>query len=108
MVETDAHLPQAFPIMIRKIHEFLIEADVTVEEWMAACNLMVQAGKVSSDQRNEVVLVTDVFGIESLVGEYVALMQVAELMSSYAIIRHSRSNAASTKSQGGFLARSDD
>lgn len=55
--------------MIRKIHEFLIEADITVEEWMAACNLMVQAGKVSSDARNEVVLVTDVFGIESLVGE---------------------------------------
>ena len=55
--------------MIRKIHEFLIEADVSVEEWMAACNLMVQAGKVSNEQRNEVVLVTDIFGIESLVGK---------------------------------------
>lgn len=56
--------------MIRKMHEFLVEADVTVEEWMAACNLMVQAGKVSSEQRNEVVLVTDIFGIESLVGKH--------------------------------------
>ena len=37
-----------------------IEADVSVEEWMQACNLMVEAGKVSSEQRNEVVLVTDV------------------------------------------------
>lgn len=55
--------------MIRKIHEFLIEADVSVEEWMSACNLMVQAGKVSNEQRNEVVLVTDIFGIESLVGK---------------------------------------
>ena len=27
---------------------------------MQACNLMVEAGKVSSEQRNEVVLVTDV------------------------------------------------
>jgi catechol 1,2-dioxygenase len=55
--------------LIRKIHEFLIEADVSVEEWMSACNLMVQAGKISNDQRNEVVLVTDIFGIESLVGK---------------------------------------
>lgn len=59
---------KVFPIMIRKIHEFLIEADISMEEWMAACNLMVAAGKVSSDARNEVVLVTDVFGIESLCG----------------------------------------
>ena len=51
------------------MHEFCIEADVTIEEWMAACNLMVGAGKVSSDARNEVILVTDVFGIESLVGK---------------------------------------
>jgi catechol 1,2-dioxygenase len=49
------------------MHEFLIEADVTTEEWMDACNLLIAAGKVSSDKRNEMVLVTDVFGIESLV-----------------------------------------
>lgn len=59
--------------MIRKMHEFLVEADVTVEEWMAACNLIVQAGKVSSEQRNEVVLITDIFGIESLVGGHAFL-----------------------------------
>ncbi|RSH77420.1 uncharacterized protein EHS24_003386 [Apiotrichum porosum] len=58
---------EVFPILIRKIHEFLIEADITSEEWIDACNLMVQAGQVSSDKRNEVVLVTDVLGIESLV-----------------------------------------
>jgi catechol 1,2-dioxygenase len=55
------------PILIRKLHEFLIEADITSEEWLAACNLLVQAGQVSSEKRNEVVLVTDVLGVESLV-----------------------------------------
>ena len=50
------------------MHEFCIEADVTVDEWMAACNLLIGAGKVSSEARNEMVLVSDVFGIESLVG----------------------------------------
>ncbi|BEI80365.1 hypothetical protein CcaverHIS002_0108940 [Cutaneotrichosporon cavernicola] len=58
---------EAMPILIRKVHEFLIEADVTTEEWLAACNLLVEAGQVSSDKRNEVVLVTDILGIESLV-----------------------------------------
>lgn len=55
------------PILIRKLHEFLIEADITTEEWMATCNLLVQAGQVSSEKRNEVVLVSDVLGVESLV-----------------------------------------
>ncbi|CAD6584171.1 MAG: hypothetical protein CYPHOPRED_002631 [Cyphobasidiales sp. Tagirdzhanova-0007] len=58
---------EIFPILIRKMHEFCIEADVTVDEWMAACNLLIGAGKVSSEARNEMVLVSDVFGIESLV-----------------------------------------
>ena len=49
------------------MHEFLIEADVTTEEWLAACTMLNAAGKVSSDKRDEMVLITDVFGIESLV-----------------------------------------
>jgi catechol 1,2-dioxygenase len=55
------------PILIRKLHEFLVEADITSEEWLATCNLLVQAGQVSSEKRNEVVLVSDVLGVESLV-----------------------------------------
>lgn len=57
------------PILIRKMHEFCIEADVTLEEWMAACNLLAGAGQVTTPDRHEVVLCSDVFGIESLVGE---------------------------------------
>ncbi len=54
--------------MIRKLHEFCVEADVTLDEWMATCNFLVGAGQTSSDARNEVVLVSDVLGVESLVG----------------------------------------
>lgn len=61
-------ISQVMPILIRKMHEFCIEADVTLEEWMAACNMLAGAGKVTTDQRHEVVLVSDIFGIESLVG----------------------------------------
>ncbi|GHJ89993.1 hypothetical protein NliqN6_6395 [Naganishia liquefaciens] len=58
---------KAFPILIKKLHEFIVEADVTVEEWLAACALLVEAGKVTNDQRDEMVLVSDVLGVESLV-----------------------------------------
>lgn len=61
------------PILIKKLHEFIVEADVTVEEWrklvdfalqiaradwlflVAACALLVEAGQVTTDQRDEMV-----------------------------------------------------
>ncbi|KAL8287545.1 hypothetical protein RQP46_003403 [Phenoliferia psychrophenolica] len=57
----------AFPVLIRHLHAAIIETDLTIEEWLAACDLLIEAGKVSSDKRNEMVLVTDVLGVESLV-----------------------------------------
>ncbi|GAA6050658.1 hypothetical protein JCM3770_000877 [Rhodotorula araucariae] len=58
---------QAFPILIKHLHAAVIEAEMTVDEWLQACDLLIEAGKVSSDKRNEMVLVSDVFGVESLV-----------------------------------------
>lgn len=58
---------EVFPILMRKLHEFLIEADITQEELLAAINMLVAAGQVSDDKRNEVLLVSDIFGVESLV-----------------------------------------
>ncbi|GAA5999607.1 uncharacterized protein JCM10292_004266 [Rhodotorula paludigena] len=62
-----SRVKQAFPILIRHLHAAIIEAEMTVEEWLQACDLLIEAGKVSSDKRNEMVLVTDVLGVESLV-----------------------------------------
>jgi len=76
----------ALPILIRKLHEFCIEADVTVEEWMETCNLVVQAGQMSSSMRNEIILMTDVLGIESLVD---TLSQIRNSKSSEAVATHS-------------------
>lgn len=41
-------IKKAFPIMIRKLHEAVIEADMTFPEWLQMCNLLVDAGKMSS------------------------------------------------------------
>ncbi|BGP00969.1 hypothetical protein NBRC10513v2_005024 [Rhodotorula toruloides] len=58
---------QAFPILIKHLHAAIVEAEVTVDEWLEACDLLIEAGKVSSEKRNEMVLVSDVLGVESLV-----------------------------------------
>lgn len=33
----------------------IVEAEVTVDEWLEACDLLIEAGKVSSEKRNEMV-----------------------------------------------------
>lgn len=38
---------------------------------VAACDLLVEAGKMTSDKRGEMILVSDVLGIESLCDMYV-------------------------------------
>ncbi|KDE05605.1 hypothetical protein MVLG_03977 [Microbotryum lychnidis-dioicae p1A1 Lamole] len=58
---------EAFPIMLKHLHAAIIETGLTTEEWLGTCNLLIEAGKVSDDKRNEMVLVTDVLGVESLV-----------------------------------------
>ena len=48
---------------------------------MAGCQLLNEAGKVSSDKRDEMVLVTDVLGVESLVGTFYSADGMINMMS---------------------------
>ncbi|ORY74047.1 Intradiol ring-cleavage dioxygenase [Leucosporidium creatinivorum] len=56
----------AFPILIKHLHAAIVESEFTIEEWLATCELLAEAGKMTTDKRNEMVLVSDVLGIESL------------------------------------------
>jgi len=55
--------------LIQHLHDFARENELTVDEWMTAVNFMNEAGKWSTDVRNEGQLVCDIFGLESLVDE---------------------------------------
>ncbi|KAH8423259.1 intradiol ring-cleavage dioxygenase [Aspergillus melleus] len=55
--------------LIRHVHDFARENELTVDEWMAGVQLMNWAGQMSNDKRNEGQLVCDVIGLESLVDE---------------------------------------
>lgn len=53
--------------LIRHVHDFARENEVTVDEWMAGVQMLNWAGRMSDDKRNEGQLVCDVIGLESYV-----------------------------------------
>lgn len=66
--------------LIRHIHDFARENELTVEEWMAGVNMINEAGKMSDEKRNEGQLMCDVIGLES----YVARSKLAQTQLMYA------------------------
>jgi catechol 1,2-dioxygenase len=63
---TSPRVREVMTALTRHMHDFFREVNLTTEEYLAACDFMVRAGHMSDDKRNEVVLLTDVFGLESL------------------------------------------
>lgn len=60
---------QVMASMIRHVHDFARENDITVAEWMQGVEMLNWAGQMSNDRRNETQLLCDVIGLESLVDE---------------------------------------
>ena len=52
---------------MKHLHAFAREVQLTNEEWLGACDLLVRSGQMSDDRRNELILISDVLGLESLV-----------------------------------------
>lgn len=57
---------QVFDSLMKHLHLFAVETGLTLEEWTQACNVLVESGKISNEKRNEMILISDVLGIESL------------------------------------------
>ncbi|KAH6876124.1 Intradiol ring-cleavage dioxygenase [Alternaria rosae] len=55
--------------LIRHLHDFARENELTVDEWMTGVKLMNAAGRMSDAKRNEGQLLCDILGLESLVDE---------------------------------------
>ncbi|CAO1638867.1 unnamed protein product [Sympodiomycopsis kandeliae] len=52
--------------LMKHLHQFAAETDLTLDEWKLSCDLLVRSGQMSDDKRNEMILISDVLGIESL------------------------------------------
>lgn len=53
--------------LIRHLHDFCREVEPTHEEWMAALSFLYDCGQVSSPERQEFILLSDVLGVSALV-----------------------------------------
>ncbi len=63
--KTSPRMRQVMSSLIRHVHDFVREVELTVDEWMEGVELLNSAGKMSDDKRNEGQLVCDVIGLES-------------------------------------------
>ena len=52
---------------IRHLHEFVSEVGLTRDEWAAGIEFLTATGQMSSDTRQEFILLSDVLGVSSLV-----------------------------------------
>lgn len=65
--KTSPRMRQIMTSLIRHVHDFARENELTVDEWMTGVNFINWAGKMSDAKRNEGQLLCDVIGLESWV-----------------------------------------
>jgi len=76
--DTDPRLKEIVSALIRHSHNFMREVNLTTEEFMTGLKFISQAGQMTNDKRNEVLLLTDVLGLESLADEITYKTAAAE------------------------------
>ena len=60
-------LKQIMQSMIKHLHGFVRDVELTEAEWAAAIDFITRAGKMSDEKRQEVILFSDVMGVSMLV-----------------------------------------
>ena len=65
--DTDKRLMFVLQKFVEHLHAFAIETQLTHDEWQRAIQFMFEGGKISDNERNEFVLMSDVTGLSSLV-----------------------------------------
>jgi protocatechuate 3,4-dioxygenase beta subunit len=59
----DARVRRLLQSLVGHIHAFAIENELTEAEWSQAISFMTRAGQISSDSRQELILLSDVLGL---------------------------------------------
>ena len=65
--DTDPRLREVMSSMVRHLHAFAREVNLTHEEWNIGIQFLERAGEISDEERHEFVLLSDVLGLSSLV-----------------------------------------
>ncbi|MEP2782469.1 MAG: dioxygenase [Pseudoruegeria sp.] len=65
--DTDPRLQEIMGSLVRHLHDFAREVNLTHEEWSTGIAFLENAGEISDKERHEFVLLSDVLGLSSLV-----------------------------------------
>jgi len=65
--DTDARLSEVLSSLSRHLHDFARETRLTHAEWRSALQFARDCGRITTDERDEFVLLSDVLGLSSLV-----------------------------------------
>lgn len=65
--DTDPRVKQIMSSLAQHLHGFVKETQLTHDEWRLALELLKWTGDITTDERNEFVLLSDVLGVSSLV-----------------------------------------
>jgi hydroxyquinol 1,2-dioxygenase len=64
---TDPRFKQVMTSLVKHLHGFIQEVDLTVDEWMAATRFLTETGQKCDDKRQEFILLSDTLGASMLV-----------------------------------------
>ncbi len=62
----DARFRKVMTALVRHLHDFVREVDLTEEEWLAAIRFLTDTGKACSGGRQEFILLSDTLGVSML------------------------------------------
>jgi protocatechuate 3,4-dioxygenase beta subunit len=65
--DTDPRLRQVLGSLVRHLHAFVKDVELTNEEWEAAIAFLTETGQACTDVRQEFILLSDVLGVSMLV-----------------------------------------
>jgi hypothetical protein len=65
--KTDARSREVLSSLIRHLHDFAREVELSVDEWMMGVHFVNSIGQISTKVRNEGQRISDVLGLESYV-----------------------------------------
>jgi maleylacetate reductase len=63
----DPRVRELLASVVRHLHQLITENDVTEAEWLYAIDFLTRIGQISSDKRQEFVLLSDTLGVSSAV-----------------------------------------
>src|SRR5258706_9071799 len=62
----DPRFKQVMTALIRHLHDFVREVDLTEDEWMTAIEFLTDTGRMCSARRQEFILLSDTLGVSML------------------------------------------